>query len=112
MDALRGVVSDELGGWVVGVEFDLVDCWNDLAEVSGPVPSQAGVIRHTFVDGSFRRISKFLIPKLETPMFFTLPVAGSFCISCHVLMKFQSGRCFFRLLGSVDEGQCIRYKST
>jgi hypothetical protein len=43
MDALGGVVSDELGGWVVGVEFDLVDCWNDLAEVSGPVPSQAGV---------------------------------------------------------------------
>lgn len=46
---------------------------------------------HTVVPGSLRSFSKFLIPKFDTPMFFTLPVAGSFCISCHVLMKSQSG---------------------
>ena len=61
-------------------------------------------------------------------MFLTLPVAGSFCISClymldsytrihvdkthQVLMKSQSGRCFFRSFGSVELGQWIRYRST
>lgn len=30
MDALGGVVCDELGGWVVGVEFDLVNSWDNL----------------------------------------------------------------------------------
>ena len=58
----------------------------------------------------------------------TLPVAGSFCSSClegngwftiggtregmrrkghyHVLIKSQSGRCFFLSFGSDEEGQC------
>ena len=57
----------------------------------------------------------------------TFPVAGSFCNSCledrwyvvgrrqegaglkgryHVLIKSQSGRCFFVSFGSVEEGQC------
>ena len=35
VDALGGVICDELGGGVVGVEFDLVDCWNDLVTKSG-----------------------------------------------------------------------------
>jgi hypothetical protein len=30
VDSFGGVVGDELGGWVVGVEFDLVYCWDDL----------------------------------------------------------------------------------
>lgn len=30
MDALGGVVGDELGRWVVGVEFDLVNSWDNL----------------------------------------------------------------------------------
>src|SRR5699024_11177396 len=34
--------------------------------------------------GSFKSFSRFLIPKLETPMFLTLPVAGSFWSSCLV----------------------------
>lgn len=34
MDALFGVVGNELGGRVVGVEFDLVYCWDDLERVS------------------------------------------------------------------------------
>lgn len=40
--------------------------------------------------GSLSRISKFLIPKFETPMARTLSF-GNFCISSHVLTKFQSG---------------------
>lgn len=32
----------------------------------------------TLVDGSLSKISRFLIPKFETPMFLTLPVAGNF----------------------------------
>lgn len=31
VDALGLAVLDELGGWVVGVEFDLVNSWDDLA---------------------------------------------------------------------------------
>lgn len=31
VDALGGVVGDELGGWVVGVDLDLVYGWDDLA---------------------------------------------------------------------------------
>lgn len=30
MDSFGGIVCDELGGGVVGVEFDLVYCWDDL----------------------------------------------------------------------------------
>lgn len=30
VDAFGGVVGDEFGGGVVGVEFDLVYCWDDL----------------------------------------------------------------------------------
>lgn len=30
VDSFGGVVGDELWGGVVGVEFDLVDCWDDL----------------------------------------------------------------------------------
>lgn len=30
VDALGGVVGDELGRWVVGVEFDLVNSWDNL----------------------------------------------------------------------------------
>lgn len=30
VDSFGGVVGDKLGGGVVGVEFDLVDCWDDL----------------------------------------------------------------------------------
>src|SRR5436305_10372350 len=32
-------------------------------------------------EGSLSNFSRFLIPKFDTPMFLTLPVAGSFCIS-------------------------------
>lgn len=63
------------------------------------------------MDGSLRSFSKFLMPKFETPMFLTLPVAGSFCISCHVFMKSQSGRCFFKSVGSVDEGHYTKLVS-
>ena len=30
MDSLGRVVGDELWGGVVGVKFDLVNCWDDL----------------------------------------------------------------------------------
>ena len=67
------------------------------------------------------------MPKLDTPMLRTLPVAGSFCKSClwscewvgegkadgrwsrmayNVLIKSQSGRCFDLSSGSVEDGQC------
>jgi hypothetical protein len=45
-------------------------------------------------------------------MFLTLPVAGSFCISCHVLIKSQSGRCFFKSVGSVDDGHCEKFSNS
>jgi len=41
VDTLGGVVCYELWGGVVGVEFDLVDCWDDLVAKSGqqdPLP--------------------------------------------------------------------------
>jgi hypothetical protein len=94
-------------------------CWGEvrfglLLVRSGIVSSalQQDWIRQTLQDGSLSSFSKFLIPKLETPMFLTLPVAGNFCSSCHVLMKSQSGRCFFKSVGSVEHGQCMRYRST
>lgn len=83
--------------------------------------------------GSLSNFSRFLMPKFDTPIsvvnlfsasqlhvrrrdmlysLFTLPLAGSFCISAHVFTKSQSGKCFFLSLGSVELGQCIRYKST
>jgi len=34
VDSFGCVVCDELGGWVVGVEFDLVYCWDDLRGVN------------------------------------------------------------------------------
>ena len=92
MDAFGGVVRDKLGGGVIGVELDLVDSRDDLQKGQSAHALQVlNYICSTFVDGSLRSFSKFLMPKFETPIALTLPVAGNFCISCHVFMKFQSG---------------------
>lgn len=56
--------------------------------------------------GFLSRISRFLMPKLLTPMFLTLPVPCSFCISIQVFSKFQSLRCLDLSSGSVELGQC------
>ena len=58
----------------------------------------AGVILSS---GFLSRISRFLMAKLETPMFLTLPVPGSFCISIQVFWKSWSGRCFLVSFGLV-----------
>lgn len=90
MDALGGVVGDELGGGAAGVELDLVDGRDDLKGTSVViVPRQRVSLgergeQRTLHEGSFSSLSRCVIPKLETPMFFTLPVSGSFCISLHV----------------------------
>jgi hypothetical protein len=55
---------------------------------------------------SANNFSRFLIAKFETPMFLTRPDSGSFCSSAQVSRKSQSGRCFFKSSGSVDDGQC------
>jgi hypothetical protein len=90
------------------VQFDLVDSWDNLQMLSTCAREESDYTCHTFVEGSLRSFSKFLIPKFETPIALTFPVAGSFCISCHVLIKFQSGWCFFKSEGSVEQGQCMR----
>jgi len=105
VDSFRGVVLDEFWRGVVWVDLNLVYCWDNLRDVSNCELEARYMESQTFVDGSLSNFSKFLIPKLETPIFRTFPVAGSFCISCQVFMKSQSGRCFFKSLGSVDEGQ-------
>jgi hypothetical protein len=63
----------------------------------------AGVVLKRESANSF---SRFLMAKLETPMFFTRPDSGSFWSSAQVSLKSQSGRCFLRSSGSLDEGQC------
>jgi hypothetical protein len=89
VNAFRGVVRNEFRGRVVWMEFDLVDSRDNLKEINKS--SECLEVENTLHDGSLSNFSRCVMPKLETPMFRTLPVAGSFCISCHVLMKSQSG---------------------
>jgi len=128
MDALGGVVGDELGGGIAGMELDLVDGGDDLgARVSiigqeserhkNKIEIKQGKKKErdanlTLHDSSFNNLSKFLIPKFETPIFLTFPVPTNFCISLHVSTKSHPSRCFFKSVGSVLLGQCMRYKST
>ena len=84
MDAFGGVVFDELWGRVIRVDLDLINSRYDLKLVNNSYLEWRR--KTTLHDGSLSNFSRCVMPKLETPMFRTLPVAGSFCISCHVLM--------------------------
>lgn len=123
MDALGGVVGDEFGGGVIGVEFDLVYGGDDgrggvgeeefevfdaevgdadVADFAG-----GGEFLH-FLPAFTRRISFCLFFDLEVVKVSMYHQAGTY----QVLIKFQSGRCLDVSLGSVELGQCIRYRST
>lgn len=91
MDALGGAVGHQLRRGVAGVQLDLVDGGDDLDELAVGTLEGQRVKEHTLQLGSLSNRSRFLMPKLLTPIFRTLPVPTSFCISRQVSTKSQSG---------------------
>lgn len=106
VDALGLGVRDELGRGVARMQLDLVDGGDNLFNVREASRVKKPGTR-TLQLGSLSKISRFLTAKLETPMFLTLPVPTSFCISRHVSTKFQSSKTTFSP-GITDAGQWIR----
>lgn len=123
MDVLAREVVEQLGRGVAGVQLDLVDGGDDLFEKTAVSISVRPILPLgqeslgrgellTVVLSALNSFSRFLMAKLLTPMARTLPVPTSFCISRQVSTKSQPGKCFFLSSGSVEDGQCTRYKST
>lgn len=110
MNALGGVVCDQLGRGVVGVQFNLVDSGHDLA---GGVTQQLLQVLDAKVGdtdvanlASGRQLLQFL------PATGKVSKDSSTVILClvtyQVLIKSQSGKCFDLSSGSVELGQCIK----
>ena len=120
MDALGCVVGDQLGRRVARVELDLVDSGNDLLKSASNIPREerrnkkknrkgkgdrrvgcverrtqrkiggGGNSQRTLQSGLASNFSRWVMPKLDTPMLRTFPDSSSFCISLHVSRKSQS----------------------
>lgn len=107
MDALGGVVGNQLRGGVVGVQFDLVDSRDDLAagvvqELLEVLDAEVGDTNVTNLAGGRKLLH--LLPERGQQQSNYSNQEGLY----QVLMKSQSGRCFFRSLGSVLLGQWTR----
>lgn len=122
VDALGGVVSNQLGRRVVGVQLNLVDGGHDLGagvvqkllEVLDSKVGNTDVLNLAggrellhFLPGEKRLMSAGLLPGNQPH-----GKGNQWMWTYQVLMKSQSGRCFDRSLGSVELGQCTRYRST
>jgi hypothetical protein len=109
VDALGGVVGDQLGGGVVGVQLDLVDGGDDLA--AGVIQELLEVPDAEVGDtdvadlASGRQLLDFLPVDIELAMISHWIVQLGQLFTYQVLMKSQSGRCLDKSLGSVELGQ-------